>query len=114
MTVCPLTAQAGWTLLLVPPRAPAPPSNATPAAVEKYVKSPFDATASWEKWTPVAVYISPEECERGRRDRVSRITERAKSKDDAKRPPPSPERIARVMAAYDLARCVSIHEKGLP
>ena len=110
----PVTAQAGWTLLLLPPKAPVPPANATAEAVEKHRKSPFDAKAPWERWAPVAVYTSPEECEKGRRDRATRIAEKAKSTDDSKRPPPSPERLARVMAAYDLARCVSIHEKGLP
>ena len=112
LTVFPATADAAWTLLLVPPRASAPPANAPAEAVEKYRASPFDAKASWDKWTPVAVYVSAEECEKGRKERVARITERAKGADDGKKP--SPERVARAMAAYDLARCVSIHEKGLP
>lgn len=115
----PVAAQAGWTLLLLPPRAPAPPANAPAEVVEKHHASPFDVKAPWEKWNPVAVYASPEECEKGRRERLTRITEKAKAKEDPKKedpkkPPPSPERVARVMAAYDLARCVSIHEKGLP
>jgi len=125
--VLPVAAHAGWTLLLLPPRAPGPPANAPAEVVEKHRASPFDSKAPWEKWNPVAVYASPEECEKGRRERLTRITEKAKGKegkedpkkdeakkDDGKKAPPSPDRIARVMAAYDLARCVSIHEKGLP
>ena len=112
--VSPGAARAGWTLLLLPPRAPAPPADAPAEAVEKHRTSPFDAKAPLDQWTPVAVYTSPEDCEKGRRERMTRITERVKGKADAKKPPPSPERLARVTAAHDLARCVSIHEKGLP
>src|SRR5262245_59601496 len=82
LTALPAPAHAGWTLLLVPPRASAPPANAPAEVVEKFRASPFDAKASWDKWTPVAVYTSADECEKGRKERVARITERAKGTED--------------------------------